>query len=568
MSLKKQKPKQKSSSILPEILILLVVVSVIAGYFLFRKELKVNKLDVNAVILDSGDVNVTESFLYKFKGSYNGVFREYKLIDCDDYVINSVVVTDKSGKEIVAEYSESGMPNTFDIEYKPSSTNIKLYSPSKNESKTVTINYTIKGAVKRYNDCGFLYWNFYDVPENSVVKEGTLKVSLNNAKFDENSFYYRLYGDGKIEHYKNENEILVSFEELSSLIGIKLKFQESFLNDDVKSNGYNYKESNYNYNKSNDSTTIVGIAISFAIIVGITIITKAIMNYNERAFEKKLKKYRSNLKEIEPKNKKKENRFAPSNLEPAFVNLLYNNGKEDKNVIVDSLLYLVSKGYYNVVDNGSLSPNKDMVIIYTGKDLSDEKSHLVFLLKWFNDYGTKEGINITNIHKRFEKNLYARKYISKKKEFESLVKKDALKEGILAKINGRVVISNEYYYEKDDWMLYRQYILKDIHAIRHLPGKDIDDVLIYSLSLEIENNQYSSIINSVSNIVDNVEEFERAISTLSRKIFLIQSINNLKQTTEKAIIEYNKYMDSIADSGSVGSGGSFSGGGGGSSGGF
>lgn len=567
MSLRKKNRKNKS--ILSEILILLTVALVITGYFLFKKELKINKLDINAVILNNGDVNVTESFLYKFKGKYNGVFREYNLIDCDDYIINSISTVDSSGEETIAEFNESGMPNTFDIEYNYSSTKVKLYLPSKNESKKVTINYTIKGAVKRFDDCGFLYWNFYDVPKNSTVKEGTLKVSLYNAKFNKDSFFCHLYGDGKkLESYNNEDEISVSFKKLSSLIGIKLKFQEDFLNDDFKSKGYNYDDSVYVFKQSSS-----GLSIWFDTIIFISIcifgasIALFIYIY-EWAFEKKLKKYRSNLKDRTPKLNINSISLAPSNLEPAFVNLLYNDGDCSKNVVLDSLIYLVNKGYYKIVSNDSLDAKKDIIIVYTGKDIEGEKPHLIFLLKWFNKYGDKQGINITKIHERFENMSYARDYIDRKRDFERLVKKDALKLGILFKIKGRAVISNEYFYQKDDWIAYRSTILSNIHAVKNLPSNDVNDVLMYSLSLEIKHNQYESIITAAKNIISNGEDFNRSINGFTADILLIQSLIRCKVSIDKSVAKYKKVADSHSSSGGFSSGRSFSGGGGGSSGGF
>lgn len=570
MDLKKKKKKKKNiiKNIFSDSLIFLIIICAIGGYFLLKKDLKINRLDINAVILDNGDVEVTESFLYKFKGSYNGIFREYELSGCDDYLINTVTVTDSSNNEVEFKYGQSGAPNTFDINYNYGSTNLKIYMPSKNEKKKVTINYTIKGAVDKYNDCGFLYWNFYDVPKDSKVKAGTLKVSLNNAKFDEEAFFYKIYGDGKIENYNNENEIVVNFKKLSSLIGIKVNFQESFLNDEVESKGYNYKDSGYTYTKTWDADSWFGSIAGVIIFIGMVAGFMYLVSLYERAFENKLLKYRSNLKDRVPKLNVDSVCLPPSDLEPAFVNLLYNDGDCSKNIVIDSLMYLVNKGYYRVLNDNSLAVKKDMILIYTGKDIRGEKPHLVFLLKWFNGYGNKQGINISDIHKRFEKMAYARKYISKKNEFERMVKKDALREGILCKIKGRAVISNEYCYEKEDWVEYRNSILKNIHAIKHLSTSDVDKVLVYALSLGIKSNKYSSIISAVRNITSNAEDFERNIEALCRQIILIQSLHNLRTSIDKAVYEYEKYVDSHSSSGSVSSGGSFSGGGGGSSGGF
>lgn len=564
--MKSTNKKKSFGEILSKFLYIIFVLSIGIGFFYFKKDIKINRLDVNAIVLENGDVDVTESFVYQFKGSYNGVFREYKISGCDDYVIKSITVEDESGNEIKAMYSESGAPNTFDIEYNLSSTNVKLYSPSKNEIKKVTIDYTIKNAATRYNDCSVLYWNFYDVPEKSVVKEGTLRVALNNAKFEEDSFYYKVYGDGEINNFANEEHISIGFKKLSSMIGVKVKFQEEFLDESIESKGYNYKEPVYN--KESEGIDFITCVMVVVVFVVIAVISHGLQAAFIASYNHKLTKYRSKANPDNRHTNRKGNGMAPYDLEPAFVSLIYNDGKTYKNVILDSILYLINNGYYRIVENGPLNLNKNLVIVKTGKDINNEKPHLVYLFKWFNSYAEKDAIDINYIHKYLENRTYAGKYIRHKREFEDLIKKDAIKEGIAVKIQGNLIISNEYMYDKADWKAYRSVILSNIHEIRHLPKKDIDDIFMYSLSLGVQNNQYDSIINSVRTIVTKAEGFESFVSELSRELIIMQSINNLLDVTEKAILDYNAHNDSYSDSGSIGGGGSFSGGGGGSSGGF
>ena len=162
------------------------------------REYFIDKLNVEAVILDNGDVVVNEIMDYRFNGQFNGVYRNLALIGTEEYVINSVSIIDEDGNviEAVEDYSEEN--NTYEIDEDFERTQIKLFCKSSNESKKIQLNYTIKAAALRYLDYSELYWNFYNVENIESVKEGNIKISLKDAEFDEEILYYDIYGDGEI----------------------------------------------------------------------------------------------------------------------------------------------------------------------------------------------------------------------------------------------------------------------------------------------------------------------------------------------------------------------------------
>ena len=124
------------------------------------REYFIDKLDVEAVILDNGDVVVNEIMEYRFDGEFNGVYRNLALIGTEEYVINSVSIIDEEGNSIRAEEGYDEENNTYEIDEDFERTQIKLFCKSNNESKKIQFNYTIKEAALRYLDYSELYWNF------------------------------------------------------------------------------------------------------------------------------------------------------------------------------------------------------------------------------------------------------------------------------------------------------------------------------------------------------------------------------------------------------------------------
>ena len=252
------------------------------------REYFIDKLNVEAVILDNGDVVVNEIMDYRFNGQFNGVHRNLALIGTEEYVINSVSIIDEDGNviEAVEDYSEEN--NTYEIDEDFERTQIKLFCKSSNESKKIQLNYTIKAAALRYLDYSELYWNFYNVENIESVKEGNIKISLKDAEFDEEILYYDIYGDGEIETSHTKDYINISFKNLTTLIGIDMKFQAGYLSNVEESELYekeniideyeyyydedyildDFDNINQYYYEKEDNSDVIGFLIIGAIVIG------------------------------------------------------------------------------------------------------------------------------------------------------------------------------------------------------------------------------------------------------------------------------------------------------------
>ncbi len=88
------------------------------------------------------------------------------------------------------------------------------------------------------------------------------------------------------------------------------------------------------------------------------------------------------------------NRELPSNLRPAHVRMLLNDGLIDEVSLASTLLDLIDKGYLQITDiskkENLFKKNTDITIIKTSKNTSNLLSYELFLMEWFFDDGINE----------------------------------------------------------------------------------------------------------------------------------------------------------------------------------
>ena len=83
-------------TILTVIIILIVPKSIYGS----SREYFIDKLNIEAQILNNGDVTVNEIIEYRFQGDFNGVYRNLELNGTEQYLINEISIIDESGNVI------------------------------------------------------------------------------------------------------------------------------------------------------------------------------------------------------------------------------------------------------------------------------------------------------------------------------------------------------------------------------------------------------------------------------------------------------------------------------------
>ena len=494
---------KKLLTILTIIIILISPKSVLAD----NREYFIDNLNINAQILANGDVVVNEILQYRFDGEFNGIYRNLNLNGTDQYLINSVSIIDSSGNIIEATEGYNEENNTYEIKESSDSIQIKLFCKSSNESKNINLNYTIKGAAKKYTDYSQLYWNFYNVKNIDSVKEGTLKITLKDTSFSTEVLSYDIYGDGDVTASNTENSIDINFKNLTNLIGIDLKFQKKYLSmaGEISPESYedDYIMEDFNYYGKEENNKDVAFAITVFVIIGVVI---AAFSIDKRGFNKEVSEYRA-------KGKFTEEEFImepPSDLPPALVNLLMNEKVVSKEMLNITLFYLVNKGYYRVEEKITKDTN-DLVFIRTDYNKESEYSHLNFLLDWFKDYEVAGRFSIGEIKSSLCSSMRAKRFIDNLNYWLTKVRGDGENIGFYTKIRNKNILENNWYSEKCKWNAYKKY-LKNIYKFNGESNDSLSDLtIIYAYALEVKENQLKEIIDSVtSNTNDNINSFSNS----------------------------------------------------------
>lgn len=544
----------------------------------------IDKVDINAVIMDNGDVNVIEYLTYNFSGDFNGFLRDLNSNGLDGFLVNSVSIIDELGVETIAKAFNTGEENTYEISQNGNNTNIKLYSKSFNERKTFKVNYTAKNAAKRYSNIGQLYWDFYTVENIPLVKEANLNISFNNQILTDQNSRYETFGDGELSTNYINNGININYKNLSSRIGIDLTIPEEFLsNSSITSNESNtdvienpsYMYENNNIQSETKNTSIFGIfafiSLSAIIVIIIILIVKQNKKYND-ALEAYRSEYNfiSNIRYIEP----------PSNISPALVNLLIVNKNISSEILSSTLFYLCNLGFYTMeeykyTENGFFNNKEKTDLIFKrniNKKLPKE-AHLKFIITWFSLYEVNNEFSLSRIKNTLNKTNDREVFLKQLNKWKLIVEEDAKLQGYFTTIGNKEILTNEFYNEKLKWLSYRDFIEETINFKERLKEVNTaDTILIYAKAVGINNRLIETYI---SELINNVEKLNYdnsdSLNYINRNYYFINYLiymNTMDSIYHAAIPNDSSIGSSGGGFTGGSSGGDFGGGGGGGSGAF
>ena len=183
------------------ITLFLVLFMIILQINTYAKSYSIDNMDIQATVLENGDVNIKQSITYNFDGDYNGIYISipYTIDDIEhDEIINNKKINDdlytgygitinsiKDGKNqdyIKTSYASNGKKGVYTIEREPGIQTVKVYSPSSYETKEFILDYTIKNLCVKHKDVGELYYNFIGGEWDVNIKNLNIDVYLPNNR--------------------------------------------------------------------------------------------------------------------------------------------------------------------------------------------------------------------------------------------------------------------------------------------------------------------------------------------------------------------------------------------------
>jgi uncharacterized membrane protein len=138
----------------------------------------VTNADIHAVVTSNGSLRADETFTYRFKGVYHGIYRDIPIGAGNEVRVLGVDGPGGPLQELAAPdgAASSGAlepVGTYTLTSTDSGLRITVYQPETDTSAAFTFHYVVSGAAQRFSDTSELYWKFigdgWDVPLDHVA---------------------------------------------------------------------------------------------------------------------------------------------------------------------------------------------------------------------------------------------------------------------------------------------------------------------------------------------------------------------------------------------------------------
>ncbi len=196
-----------------------------------EEDLYIPDWTVYASLNDNGDLEITEYITFEFNEKYNGVYRD---IDIDEAGGLSDISVNETGDGKWINYdrvekAENGDKGVYTTEAKTDGTEIKIFSPSKDETKTFRISYVVKNVAVKYNDTGELYYKFLGDDNETPVGKFTVYLGL---PYNNDSDKVKIFAHGPSNGIINkieDNEYPLMYKLYASGLSAKTMFEVRLL---------------------------------------------------------------------------------------------------------------------------------------------------------------------------------------------------------------------------------------------------------------------------------------------------------------------------------------------------
>lgn len=185
---------------------------------IYAGETSVGNMNIEANILENGDMQVTETIEFEISGELNGLYRDVVLGLQDKYGASGLEVVGVKVDNRKFEYSPVSLDNGTDGKYNVNEIDdgkqIKIFVPSEYQTRIVEITYVLKDVILVYNDVAELHWDFIGGEWESGFENVNITINLPN---DSNEL--RAWGHGPLNGVVNipsKDKITLNIDGLNS----------------------------------------------------------------------------------------------------------------------------------------------------------------------------------------------------------------------------------------------------------------------------------------------------------------------------------------------------------------
>lgn len=558
---------------------------------------------IESMLLENGDLSITEYITFKFEGKFNGVFREVvldKTSGIEDIKVAEIIRNDELEYARVNN-AKKGDSAVYLIVEDEDVKKIQIFSPSKDEEKTFKISYTVKNVAIRYNDIGELYYKFLGNENETPIDNFTVEIKLPKNDVDDK---VRIFAHGPLNGkiIRKTNDIVymqVKDVPRKTYVEGRILFPIDFIPNSsniVNKNNYeNILNQELAFQRSMEEKAVLDLAVK-----------KTLGNISFIAAIAELFIFIILLLKLKRGNNTIEISWSasiPEECTPAVAAYLTNMAI-DTNTIIATILDLFRKGYIRIDEGEEYKEKKKKYkefIITKVKDVDDSLlSHEKYFINWIlNEIGNKRIVTSKDIEEYSENNF--KKFYDSYYSWQKKIKEDSIKKGYFDKGSSKYgtflvimsvitivfsIVSLIYgsllslillitsvvlltygitlFFRKSDygysqykkWLRFKKYISnsKNYDDIDDFSRYPLDISLIYALALGIDKKMIKGL-----NLFSNNQEYVYSSGWLYWYILFSENKNN---TFQKSIDNSFGKVSST-----TGSGGGFTAGGGGGAGG-
>lgn len=201
-----------------------LLVIVIFSIFVFSPQVYagtayVDSINIDAIVEARGSMTVTETIKWEIEEDLNGVYRDILIesantlngasnIDIIEVWVNGELF---SYSALALQNGDSGKYNVNEID---GGKQVRIYTPSEDETKTTVIKYKLYDVAVRYNDVAEVYWNFIGSGWDYGINDVKINITV-----PENTSMLKIFGHGPLYGYSeivDNNKVTLTVNNLRS----------------------------------------------------------------------------------------------------------------------------------------------------------------------------------------------------------------------------------------------------------------------------------------------------------------------------------------------------------------
>ncbi len=348
------------------------------------RRFQITDYQAQVIILENGDIQISEIFTYDFDGNFNGIIRSIGTKGSDGLAYFRASEYSPQRKTLETSHTTEGEMITY-----------RVYDQSSNERKSFLLEYQLRNVITKYNDIAEFYWKFFDHTNTSPISRVRIEVIFPDRTVTADEL--KVFGHGPSQGQVSiQDQGLVLYEvdglPAGEMIEARILFPTAFVPaarrvihqdrfDEIMQEELQWAEQS----DRQQNMFILGLAlIPVMIVLNIIMAIRMYFKYD---------------RELRPEMQLDYYRELPQDITPAVLSQLMSLTGAGTKDLMATLMDLVRKGYLKL-EELPVGRQKDYRFSILNKDTASLKEHETDLIHWLiYIIGNGESVTLKEIEK-------------------------------------------------------------------------------------------------------------------------------------------------------------------------